>query len=226
MEPERSRTIVGVLVAALLFTVAEACNSGGGGGGAPSGPSTLAPGTGTLSGGLAFSVGKVITDTPTHSPFSPGGDCCGTAVAAPGVTPGVVILFAETGFPAQNVCNSNVGLPDAGTNTILDLEVATSQWATYPGMLTQSLVPGTYTISNEQTNDENLCKLRGGGTAYLQVFPWGGYASAIAVSGTVTIDSIAAGSVTGHFDVTMGGAFGQTDATTPLSGTFDAAACP
>jgi hypothetical protein len=140
----------------------------------------------------------------------------------------VVILFAETGFPAQNICNSGVGYPDAGSNTILHIEVATPQWATYPGTLTDPLLPGTYTISNEQTNSDSLCKLRGGGTAFLEVFQWGDYAQAIAVSGTVTLASIAATSVTGRFDVLMGGPFGQTDAAPPtaLSGTFDATPCP
>jgi hypothetical protein len=190
--------------------------------------STLAPSTGTLSGALAFSIGKVITATATHSPFSSGGDCGGTTAAMPGVIPAVAIFFAETGFAAQNICNPAVGYPDAGTNTILDLEVATAQWATYPGTLTEPLVPGTYMISNEQDNEETLCKLRGGGTAYLQIYPWGAPSSAIAVSGTVTINSIAAGSVTGRFDVLMGGPFGQTDAAapTPLSGEFNAIPCP
>jgi hypothetical protein len=260
---ERSRPIVVVLFAALVFPVAEACSGVAAAVGhdagaegpdanttndangvsleaaASDGPapgdaqwqsetSTLAPGTGTLSGALAFSIGKVITATATHSPFSSGGDCGGTAVAMPGVIPAVAIHFAETGFPAQNICNPAVGYPDGGTNTILDLEVATAQWAAYPGTLTEPLVPGTYMISNEQNNDETLCKLRGGGTAYLQIYSWGGPARAIAVSGTVTIDRIAAGSVTGRFDVLMGGPFGQTDAAapTPLSGGFNATACP
>jgi hypothetical protein len=188
--------------------------------------STPAPDTGTLSGALAFSVGRVVTAAPTHSPFSPGGDCNGTAVETPGVISAAVILFAETGFPAQNICNSAVGLPDAGANTILHIEVATAQWASYPGTLTDPLVPGTF--SNEQTNSDSLCKLRGGGTAFLEIFQWGDYAQAIAVSGTVTLESIAASSVTGRFDVLMGGPFGQTDAAppTPLSGTFNATACP
>lgn len=156
------------------------------------------------------------------------GTCSGTDMAAPGVTPAVAISFAETGFAAQNICDTAVGLPDGGTNRVLDVEVATAQWATYPGNLTDSLAPGTYTISNEQDNNETLCKLRGGGTAYLQISPWGDYSTAIAVSGTVTIDSIATGSVTGRFDVLMGGPFGQTDAgaPTPLSGTFSAITCP
>ena len=148
-------------------------------------------------------------------------------MATPGLIPAVAIFFAEAGFAAQNFCTPN-GYPDAGTTNILDLEVATAQWATYPGTLTEPLVPGTYTISNEQDNNETLCKLRGGGTAYLQIYPWSDYARAIAVSGTVTLDSISAGSVTGRFDVRMGGPFGQTDAgtPTPLSGTFSASACP
>jgi hypothetical protein len=146
----------------------------------------------------------------------------------PGVIPAVGILFAETGFAAQNICNSTVGYPDGGTNTVLDVEVATAQWATYPGTLTDPLVPGTYTISNEHNDAENLCKLRPGATAFVQIYPWGAPSSAIAVSGTVTIDSITAGSVTGRFDVLMGGPFGQTDAAapTPLSGEFNAIACP
>jgi hypothetical protein len=44
----------------------------------------------------------------------------------------------------------------------------------------------------------------------------------------VTITSIGADSVTGTFDVTMGGQYGQTDGgTSQLSGAFDAVmACP
>jgi hypothetical protein len=221
--------IVGVLVPALVLA-GGACSGGGAATGglnpvdaqAQREASTLAAGTGSLTGALAFSIGKVIMSTAITS-----GTCSGTDVPTPGVIPAVAIFFAETGFAAQNICYPTAGLPTAGTNTVLDLEVATAQWATYPGTLTDPLVPGTYTISDEQKRNEDLCKLRGGGTAYLQIYPWGNNSVANAVSGTVTIESIATASVTGRFDVLMSGPFGQTDAgvPTPLSGEFNVAAC-
>jgi hypothetical protein len=226
-----SWTIAGVVILGLVIGIAEACSGGAAGSHETSadaaatgtGSSTLAPGTGTLSGALAFSVGKVIMTTAT-----PSGTCGGTDMPGTGVVPAVAISFAESGFAAQNICNTNVGLPTAGTNNVLDLEVATPQWATYPGMLTDPLVPGTYTISDEQKRNEDLCKLRAGGTAYLQIYPWGNGSLANAVSGTVTIDGIAAGSVTGRFDVQMSQAFGPNAGAAPksLSGAFNATVCP
>jgi hypothetical protein len=142
------------------------------------------------------------------------------------VSPAVAILFAQTGFPAQNVCAPPATMPTPGSNGLIDLEVATAQWATYPGALTDSLAPGTYTISNEQDSQETLCKLRGGGTAYLQVEQWGGQSNGVAISGTVTLDSISASSVTGHFDVMVGGPSGETNSPTALSGAFNASPCP
>ena len=48
--------------------------------------------------------------------------------------------------------------------------------------LTDPLVPGTYMISDEQKQNEDLCKLRTGGSAYLQIYPWGQSSMAVAVS--------------------------------------------
>jgi hypothetical protein len=94
----------------------------------------------------------------------------------------------------------------------------------YSGVtLTTSLSPGTYAVGNEHEDDEDLCMLAAGSSAYLLFAPLHGESLSIAVSGTITVDSVGTDAVTGSFNVVMGGPYGETDAgTSPLTGTFDA----
>ncbi|HEY1691670.1 MAG TPA: hypothetical protein VGG39_05895 [Polyangiaceae bacterium] len=213
--------VVPPLVFALLL--AEACGgaSGGSPGASPDGGSGSipGPGTGTLTGSGAFPVGSAQMGE------SLTGACGGSA--APGVIPTVSILLTSQGLPA--VLCSDAGLPDGGTGYLLDIEIATTQAAMGDEVLTQSIVPGTYEVGDEGEDDPDLCMLAPGSNAFLQIVtPTSGDAVATAISGSVTIDSISAGAVTGTFSVLMGGPYGVADASPPpsLSGAFNATACP
>jgi hypothetical protein len=187
------------------------------------GPSPEA-GSATLEGQQAFVVGSA-----TLFPGMGGGntDCEGKPIPA-GVVPAVTIGLFPKSISASAVCADVDGGVDAGTGQFILLQIATQQWAMGTGTLTQSLAPATYTISNEFEDDEDLCMLQGGGTAILGLGPLGGDSSSIAISGTVMLTSVGAGSVAGTFDVLMGGPYGTTDgsAPLPLSGSFDALPCP
>jgi hypothetical protein len=185
-------------------------------------------GTGNLSGPQSFPVGRVIMGAIT-------GGCEPDASAAVGIVPAVQIAFVEPGPASQQVCSTAAPPVDGGLGNVIAIGVATTQWAMYASApLTESLTTGAYAVSNEHEDDEDLCMLggagsalRGPGTAYLLLTPYGGESLSIATSGTVTIDSVGATFVTGSFDVLIGGPYGQTDAgASPLSGTFSAAACP
>jgi len=188
------------------------------------------PGSATLTGPQAFAVGKAVM-VATSGPHA--GDCNDKEIPA-GVTPLVQVLIAEQGVPNGDVCISDAGVPEGGAGSFLVLAIATPEWAKSVGdpaaaPLSQSLVAGTYTISNEHENDEDPCMLQGGGSAYLYLSNLTATdALSIAMSGTVTLESVSAGAVAGRFDVVMGGPYGTADASPPpsLSGSFNATACP
>ena len=179
------------------------------------------PGNATLVGPQAFAVGSASMGAPLT------GGCGGGGPANPGVISQVSIILTSKGL-APLLC-TDAGEPDAGTGDWIDIEIATAQAAMDTQDLTQSLAPGTYVIGNEGENDPDLCSLPSGSNAFLQLLTPTGYdAQATAISGTVVIDRIDAGAVTGTFSVLMGGPYGYTDASPPpsLSGAFNATACP
>jgi hypothetical protein len=179
-------------------------------------------GSGTLTGSQAFTVAWALMD-----PSEPADECMSDAVPGGGVAATAILLAQED--LSSSVCGDG-GNPDAGVGYIVNIEIATQEYAMGTTQLTQSLTAGTYVIGNEGEDDEDLCMLPGGSTAILQLFdptnPGG--ASSIAISGTVTIDSVGPGSIAGSFDAVMGGPYGYTDASPPpsLSGTFKAPVCP
>ena len=180
------------------------------------------PATNGVEGALAFPVGTVVMGYVV-------GGCGGNGDAGPGVVPAVQIGMFEVGHNPSFPCDEAGASTDAGVGRQITIGVATTQWATFAGgPLTSSLTAGTYMISNERQDDEDLCMLTDGGSAYLTYGQVGGQSLAIAVSGTVTLDSIAAKTLTGSLDVTMGGPYGQADGgTSHLAGSFNASVpCP
>lgn len=180
-----------------------------------------AAGTATLVGPQAFAVGSALMGPPLT------GGCGGTTADRSSTVSQASIILTSQGLPSL-LC-ADAGLPDGGTGFWIDIEIATTQAAMGDQELTQSLAPGTYVIGNEGENDPDLCMLPNGSTAFLQLLTPTGYdAQAIAISGTVIIDSVGIGSITGSFSVLMGGPYGFTDASPPpsLSGAFNALACP
>ncbi len=165
------------------------------------GPPIPAAGTATLVGPQAFAVGSALM-----GPSLKGG--CG----GQGVDLGpsrVSIILTSQGLPSL-LC-ADAGLPDAGTGYWIDIEMASN-------------FPGTYAIGG---TNPGACELPFS-SAFLQILTPSGYdAPSIASSGTVTLDSLGAGSIIGSFSALMG-PNGQmsTASQRPLSGTFNAIACP
>jgi hypothetical protein len=153
---------------------------------------------------------------------------CGPSSVPGGGFAAAQILFFEKSGDSSLVCANDGGNGGASTGRVLDLEIATPQYAAMMDAATQGLAPGTYVVGNEHQNDPDLCMLPAGTTAFLVLFDAGGNSAVgISVSGTVTITSVSASAIAGSFSVTMGGPYGQIDAGTPtLSGSFDATACP
>jgi hypothetical protein len=174
---------------------------------------------GKLQGSQSFFVEQAVM-----SPESP----CGSSTVPGGGFAAVQILLFESNADAARVCSKDGGGPGKNVGRILDLEIATPQYAAKTAPLTDSLTPGNYAVGNEHQDDPDLCMLPTGTTAFLQLI---GYESAsptsISTSGTVSITSVTDAEVQGTFDVTMGGPYGQTDGGTPqLSGSFYATPCP
>jgi hypothetical protein len=182
---------------------------------------TLEAGTGTLTGSQAFGVGSVINVYSAQ-------DCSGNAFADAGVRPAANIFFLPSAISPSALCDVDAAAPDAGSSIVMALQIATPEWAMYaPAPLTQSLTPGTYTISNEHQDDEDLCMLAPGGTAILLIYPPGGESLWVATSGTVTLTTVTATSVAGSFHVVLTPQFPDAGVSAPsLSGSFNAAACP
>jgi hypothetical protein len=223
-----------LVVPALTFPVVQACGSshaaGPGradgstptdsGGGVTSDAAIPGPGTATLTGPQSFDVGSAQMETSSQ-----GG--CGSGNGGAGVIAQLAILLTSKNLPSL-LC-MDAGEPDASAGEWLDIELATNQAIAGAAQLTDSLTPGTYVIGNEGEDDPDICMLPSGSNAFIQLLTPTGYdAQATAISGTVIIDSISAGAVTGTFSVLMGGPYGTTDADPPpsLSGAFNATACP
>jgi hypothetical protein len=183
--------------------------------------STLSPGTGTLSGPSAFPVAWAWMNPSSGEATGCGGS---NAIPGGGYASTVIDLFEND--------ESAAACTDGGLNTvkmgrIIDIGVATSEYIAGSAP-TQPLTPGTYVIDNEMQNDEDICMVKAGHNAFLQVLDFAATnAQQIATSGTVTIATVGPHSITGSFFVVLGGPFGQTDAGTPtLSGSFNAVTCP
>jgi hypothetical protein len=226
----KARHGLGPLVVAALPLAIVACggshgsNPGGSDGSAPlDGASSFdgaipAPGTATLVGPQAFPVGSAQTGSALT------GGCGGSDDA--GLAAQLSIVIGAQDLPAV-LCGDG-GVPDAGSGGWIDIEIATTQ-AIEGTPITQALAPGVYVIGNEGEDDPDVCMLPSGSNAFLQLLtPGADDATATAISGTVTLDSVTASAVTGTFSVLMGGPFGTTDASPPpaLSGAFNATACP
>jgi hypothetical protein len=158
------------------------------------------------------------------SPESP----CGSSAVPGGGFAAVQLLLFESNADGASACSSDGGGPGKNIGRILDLEIATSQYAAMTTPLTDSLTAGTYTVGNEHQDDPDLCMLPTGTTAFLQLIDYqSGSPTSISTSGTVSITSISDAEIQGTFNATMGGPYGQTDGGTPqLSGSFYATACP
>jgi hypothetical protein len=159
------------------------------------------------------------------SPESP----CGPSTAPGGFAAAVIVLLEKSSDVAL-LCSpsSDGGGPGTNTGRILDLEIATAQYAAMATPITDALAPGSYVVGDEHQDDPDLCMLPTGTTAFLQlVDAGGGYPTSVSASGTVSITSVSGSAIAGTFNVTMGGPFGQTDGGTPqLTGSFDATSCP
>jgi hypothetical protein len=227
------RRLFCAVVATLAVSVVAACGGGGSqganttdGGPPADGPSgggfdgaIPAAGTATLSGPQAFPVGSARMGSSLI-----GG--CGSQNDA-GLLATLSILISSQGLPSL-LCATDGGIPDGGPGDWIDIEIGTSQ-AAQGAPITMALGPGVYVIGNEAQNDPDLCMLPNGSNAFLQLLTPSGYdAQAIAISGTVTIDTLTPSTVTGTFSVLMGGPYGATDASPPpsLSGAFNATKCP
>ena len=80
--------------------------------------------------------------------------------------------------------------PGGNTARILDLEIATAQYAAMTTPVTDALAPGSYVVGNEHRNDPDLCMLPTGTTAFVQLLdPGGGSPASVSVSGTLSITS-------------------------------------
>jgi hypothetical protein len=201
--------------------------SGSGSSGASSGDSgSPSPGSGTLTGPQGFSVRWAWMD-----PSEPAEQCGADAVPDGGFAATSILLFEND---ESSLACGDGGLNSGGTGRFIDIEVATAQYAMQAPVQapqpTQALSPGTYAILNEGEDDEDLCSVQQSSpTAILQVLEFGLYdAQEIAISGTVTVDSVGPHAIAGSFDVLLGGPYGLTDggAGQPLSGSFNAVTCP
>jgi hypothetical protein len=190
---------------------------------------SLASATGMLAGPLAFPVQWVLMD-----PTEPASECGADAVASGGYAATAIVMFEDN--ESSLACADDAGLNRGATGRFILVEVATLQYVqettdlASPPPPTQALTAGVYTIVNQGENDEALCaEPVSAPTAILEVEQFGlNDAQQIAVSGTVTIESIGPRSIVGTFNVMLGGPFGQTDGGQgqPLSGSFNAAMCP
>lgn len=212
---------LGLLVACGSQKSPGSAGDGGGtvGDGGPS-PGSLTPGTASLDGPSAFPVAWAWM-TPQ------GSSACGaTGTLASGVAAVAIELFEDD--EQAVACTDGGDLVTGGKGHDIDLEIATTQYVQGEA-LTQALGPGTYVVGDEGENDPDICMIPSGTNAYLALLDFGvdDDAVAIAVSGTVTIDSISSQGITGSFDVFLGGPYGTTDAgVQSLTGAFNTVTCP
>jgi hypothetical protein len=159
--------------------------------------------------------------------MSPESPCGSSAVAGGGFAATQIVLLEKSG-DISLLCSKDGGTTSSGAGRILDLEIATPQYASMKTPVTDALTPGSYVVGDEHQNDPDLCMLPTGTTAFLQLLDVaGGSPTSTSVSCTVAITSISATAIAGSFNVTMGGPYGQTDGGTPqLSGSFNATTCP
>jgi hypothetical protein len=162
-------------------------------------------------------------------PSEPASECGANEVAGGGYAATAIALFEND--------ESLLACADGGSNKgasgrFIVIQVATSQYvmletsnSTNPPPPTQALTPSAYTIINEGENKENLCSFPvARPIAILQVQQFGlSDAQQIAVSGTVTIDSVGPRSIAGSFNVLLGGPYGQTGSSREEPPRFDLA---
>jgi hypothetical protein len=213
------------------LVVAVGCGGGSGGpepdDGGPDAPS-VGSGTNMLSGPSAFPVRAAWMD-----PAEPASQCGADAVTSGGYAATSIVLFEND---ESSLACADGGLSRGGSGRFVDIQVGTLQYITLqtssanPPPATQALTPGVYPILNERENQENLCSVPvTTPISVLEVQQFGLYdAQQIAISGTVTIESVGPRSIVGTFSVLLGGPYGQTDGGPgqPLSGSFGTTACP
>jgi hypothetical protein len=178
-------------------------------------------GTGTATGPQSFPIKWAWMD-----PSQPADECAANAVSGKGFAATAIDLFEND---LSSLACSDGGLGNGGTGSLINIEIATQQYASQMMPFTQALAPGTYVIGNEGEDDPDLCMLPSGSTAILQILTFGqDDAQWTAISGTVTIDTVGPTSIAGSFAVLLGGPFGQYEGGTPpsLSGAFNASTCP
>jgi hypothetical protein len=114
---------------------------------------------------------------------------------------------------------------------LLDIGIATHEYASGKtgSELSQPLRAGTFTIGNERIPDEDLCSLPSDATAILQIREQTANGSSNtlwnAMSGTVTIDDLTPGSISGSFDVVLTDPNNDGISGGSLHGTFGAQTC-
>ncbi len=167
----------------------------------------------SLTGQQGFVVGSSLLDSRETV------SACGANTVGDGYAALSIQLFDSPTATCSNAAKSG---------RLLDIGIATHEYASGKtgSALTVPLATGTFAIGNEQIPDEDLCSLSNDATAILQIRDvaedgttntrWN------ALSGTVTIDSLAAGSISGTFDVVLGDPNGNGTSGGALHGTFGA----
>jgi hypothetical protein len=119
----------------------------------------------------------------------------------------------------------------AKSGRLLDIGIATREYASGKtgSALSVPLTTGTFAIGNEQVPDEDLCSLPNDATAILQIREQTANGSSNtlwnASSGTVTIDDLTPGSISGSFDVVLTDPNDDGTSGGSLHGTFGAQKC-
>ncbi|HEY2516535.1 MAG TPA: hypothetical protein VGI39_36950, partial [Polyangiaceae bacterium] len=185
-------------VVALLATGPLACSpsspTGGGGDG----------GGNELTGTAAFPVHDAVIDTQT-----PKAECGYESALAGGGYGSVVLWLSDQPLGATD--GGSPGNSPPTSAHLLRIELAGPSYAggnsPPAGGAVAAMGAGTYAISFEAQNDEDLCMLTPGGAAVLDVFDIGtdaaSYTQATAASGTVTLSTVTTGHMVGSFDVQL-----------------------
>jgi hypothetical protein len=172
----------------------------------------------SLTGQQGFVVGSSMLDARETV------GACGANTVGNGYAALSIQLFESTTATCASAAKSG---------RLLDIGIATHEYASGKtgSSLTQPLTTGTFTIGNEQIPDEDLCSLSKDATAILQIrnVTENGSTNTVwnAMSGTVTIDELTNGSVSGSFDVVLTDPNDNGTNGGALHGTFGtSSACP